>query len=54
MARDLPGRPAFLMWQPLEHPEEVIFGHVNGDANGSHMQRDWYDFGFSISGVAPG
>lgn len=54
MARDMPGRPAFVQWQPLEHPDEVIFGNVSGDASGSHMQRDWYDFGFSISGVAAG
>jgi len=55
LARDLPGLPTFLMWQPLEHPDEVIFGHVSGDAAGDHIARSSrYDFGFSISGVAPG
>ena len=54
LAREMPGRAVMLMWQPLEHPDEVVFGMVSGDVTIAHIPRSArYTFGFSLSGVAP-
>jgi hypothetical protein len=35
LARDLPGRAFFFGWQPGEHPDEAIYGHLTSDPRGS-------------------
>lgn len=53
LAREMPGRVIMLMWQPLEHPDEVVFGTVSGDPTIAHIPRSSrYSFGFSLAGVA--
>jgi hypothetical protein len=54
LARDLPGKAFFLAWQPAEHPGEVVYGHVTGDARGGHIRNSTrYGFGFGMTGQAP-
>jgi hypothetical protein len=53
LARDLPGCAIFFQWSPLLAPDEAVFGTVTGDVSGSHVSgRDFYEFGFSMQGVA--
>lgn len=52
LAKDMPANPFFFAWQPDEHPDEVIYGSVNGDPSGSHISRsDRYNFDFSMTGI---
>lgn len=53
LARDLPGLPFFLAWQPDEAPDEVVYGMIDGDTNGDHIRNSTrYEFGFSMRGLA--
>ena len=53
LAYDMPSHPFFFQWRPDEHPEEVVYGNITGDAEGSHISGvARYTFGFSMQGAA--
>lgn len=55
LAHELPGTPIAFLWQPEEHPDEAVYGIVDGDVEGGQAGgNDRYSFGFTLRGLGPG
>lgn len=53
LALDLPLNPFFFGWQPNEHPDEVVYGTLDGDVSGGQAGASTrYNFSFSMNGLA--